>query len=75
MQVHPDFQNTSGLNPMRVRFCFTACGTKGAGGYYVNRNVEPGADLMVDAAKAAKIVAKRAGADVVTLTRITAPDR
>ncbi len=58
---------------VRGRFCFTADGTKAAGGFDVNMKLS--ADRAADATKAAKIVAKRAGTDQVVLHRLTSPTR
>ena len=73
MTVSSDFVDHLHPQAVRGRFAFSASGTLGAGGYYVNANLT--GDRMADAAKAAKIAAKRAGADNVVLVNISAPTR
>lgn len=72
MNISPRFFDHT-VNARRVSFQFGAQGTKQCGVLYVTMNVE--GDPMAFATKAAKIAAKRAGADTVTLHAIVNPMR
>ena len=75
MKLDPNFVNETKPEWRRACFQFTAAGKRLSGVIYVNRTIAPGADLMDEARKAAKVAAKRAGADEVTLHRVQAPRR
>ncbi|WP_408863217.1 hypothetical protein [Acidiphilium sp.] len=70
MHISPDFTIRSRKDADRVSFQFTAQGDRQTGVIYLSANVAPGADLVAEARKAAKKVAKRAGADTVTLCAV-----
>ena len=70
MLISPNFANRAREGALRVRFQFSVAGTKQAGVSYVKRDVADGADLMIEARAAAKIVCKRAGATVAELCAI-----
>jgi hypothetical protein len=75
MTISADFFNYTKPTSRRVSFQFSMAGTKQSGVSYVTADVEPGTDIMIAAAKAAKIVAKRSGADEVKLRNIVPPVR
>ncbi len=75
MKVSSYFVNEAKAGWLRACFQFTASGDRLAGVVYINRAIAPGAEIMDEARNAAKVTAKRAGADEVTLHRVQAPRR
>ena len=75
MTLHPDFIIRCRAGAVRVRFAFGVSGTERAGTLYINANVAPGADLVAEARKHARLVAKRAAADAVELYSVSNPTR
>jgi hypothetical protein len=61
----PRFADRTARDQVKGRFQFAACGTNQMGVLYVTLPLT--ADRAADIAKAAKIAAKRAGADEVTI--------
>lgn len=74
LRIAPTFQNRASAEHVRVTFQFTVAGTERAGVLYVTRDASP-ANVMAEAEKAAKIAAKRAGAEFATLHAVEAPHR
>jgi hypothetical protein len=74
MTISPNFMNHAGISA-RVSFQFTVRGTEQTGVSYVTRNIPEGADVMVEARKACKILCKRAVAETAELCAIVAPGR
>ncbi len=69
---HPDFiVATDRVHGFRCTFQFTVSGTKRQGVEYVKTLVPTGELLTTVAAKAAKIICKRAGADTAVLWRVS----
>jgi hypothetical protein len=75
MTLHPNFHNRARPDAVRVRFAFGVSGDHRVGTLYINADVPPGADMMAEAAKAAKIARKRAGAATAELYSISNPTR
>lgn len=75
MTIAPEFANRARPGAVRVRFSFGVSGDRRVGMLYVNADVANGADMMVEAAKAAKIACKRAGSATAELLGISNPTR
>lgn len=75
MRISHYFKNFTALGSRRVSFQFSVSGTVQSGISYVTRNVPEGADLMIEAEKACRVLCKRAGADTATLHAIVGPVR
>lgn len=73
MHISPDFHDHTRPGAGRVSFQFSACGTRQCGVIYVTMAV--GEAHLETAERAARIAARRAGADTVTLCHIVNPVR